>query len=220
MKSYRLLLRSFRGWETIPVVTVMRIACEIAIAVCLVFLVAATARQQDPVDPANSHAQAPTAGPPVSAEQLPKNNIPTPEKIATESGVNAAGKPRAKPAGAPIPPGNAKRRKATAPPPEDGPRKIVVRKGGAIEPAAQIAPGMTPEEAARQRRTTERLLAATDDQLQMLTAHTLGPAREETVGHIRNYMEHARLALKEGDLRRATTLAEKAHLLSDDLVRR
>jgi len=40
------------------------------------------------------------------------------------------------------------------------------------------------------------------------------------VGQIRNYMDHARLALKEGDLRRANTLAEKAHLLSDDLVKR
>jgi hypothetical protein len=32
-------------------------------------------------------------------------------------------------------------------------------------------------------------------------------------------MDGARSALQEGDLRRASTLAEKAHLLADDLVK-
>jgi hypothetical protein len=79
---------------------------------------------------------------------------------------------------------------------------------------------MTPAEAVRQRQSVERLLGATDDQLQMLGALALEAKRQETVGQIRNYLDQARLALKEGDLRRANTLAEKAHLLSDDLVKR
>ncbi len=54
----------------------------------------------------------------------------------------------------------------------------------------------------------------------MLSGRTLDGRRQETVGQIRNYLDQARLALKEGDLRRANTLAEKAHLLSDDLVKR
>lgn len=79
---------------------------------------------------------------------------------------------------------------------------------------------MTPAEAVRQRQSVERLLGATDDQLQMLSARPLDAKRQETVGQIRNYLDQARLALKEGDLRRANTLSEKAHLLSDDLVKR
>jgi len=39
------------------------------------------------------------------------------------------------------------------------------------------------------------------------------------VGQIRNYMVGARSALQEGDLWRANTLAQKAHLLADDLVK-
>ena len=40
------------------------------------------------------------------------------------------------------------------------------------------------------------------------------------MGQIHNYMDGARAALHEGDVRRASTLAEKAHLLAEDLVKR
>jgi len=103
--------------------------------------------------------------------------------------------------------------------PDSGPRKIVVREGGAIEPAAQIAPGMTLAEAARQSQNANQLLAATDEQLKLLAGRVLGLQQQETVEQIRNYMDGARLALKQGDVRRADTLAEKAHLLADDLAK-
>jgi len=112
-----------------------------------------------------------------------------------------------------------KRRKRAAPAQDGGPRKIVVREGGASEPAAQIAPDLTPAEAARQRQNAERLLGSADDQLKLLAGRTLDARQEETVGQIRNYMSGARSALQEGDLRRASTLAQKAHLLADDLVK-
>jgi len=112
-----------------------------------------------------------------------------------------------------------KRRKRAAPAPAEGPRKIMVREGGASEPAAQIAPDMTPAEAASQRQNAERLLGSSDDQLRVLAGRTLDAQQQETVGQIRNYMVGARSALQEGDLRRANTLAQKAHLLADDLVK-
>lgn len=110
-------------------------------------------------------------------------------------------------------------RKRTTPAPDSGPRRIVVREGGASEPAAQIVPGIPPAEAARQRQNAENLLGSTGDQLKQLTKRTLDPQQQETVGQIRNYMEGARSALKEGDVQRASTLAEKAHLLSEDLAK-
>jgi hypothetical protein len=115
--------------------------------------------------------------------------------------------------------GTRKRRKRAAPAPDGNPRKVVVREGGAVEPAAQIAPGMTPAEATRQRRNAERLLGSTDDQLKQLAGRTLDARQQETVGQIRNYTDGAHSALKEGDVRRASTLAEKAHLLAEDLVK-
>jgi len=112
-----------------------------------------------------------------------------------------------------------KRRKRATPPPDGAPLKIVVREGGAREPAAQIAPGLTPAEQARQRQSAEQLLSSTDDQLRELTLRTLNARQQETVEQIHNYMDGARSALKDGDLRRASTLAEKAHMLSDDLLK-
>lgn len=208
----------------------MRIACGLALAIGLSVTSAgmATSRRQDPPGAANTSAQAPTPSE-VPREKPATEATFTPDKSAPEgaahSNPDAGSTSKEEPAGPKVTParpsGNLKRHKRTAPPPpEDGPRKIVVRKGGAREPAEQIAPGMTPAEAVRQRQSVERLLGATDDQLQMLAARTLDEKRQETVGQIRNYMDHARLALKEGDLRRANTLAEKAHLLSDDLVGR
>ncbi len=95
----------------------------------------------------------------------------------------------------------------------------MVRQGGAREPAEQIAPGITPAEAVRQRQNVQQWLDSTDGQLKRLAQRKLNQQQEETVGQIRNYMEVARGALREGDVRRASTLAEKAHLLSDDLVK-
>ena len=114
--------------------------------------------------------------------------------------------------------GTRKHRKRT-PAPNGAPRKIVVREGGATEPAAQIAPGMTLVEATRQRRDAEQWLASTGDQLKQLAERALDARQQETVGQIRNYMEGARSALQEGDVRRANTLALKAHLLAADLVK-
>jgi hypothetical protein len=59
----------------------------------------------------------------------------------------------------------------------------------------------------------------TDDQLKQLADRPLDARKQETVGQIRNYMDGARSALKEGDVRRASTLAQKAHLLSEDLIK-
>jgi len=78
---------------------------------------------------------------------------------------------------------------------------------------------MTPAEAARARQNAEQWLRSTGDQLPRL-AELTESRQQETVGQIRNYMDGARSALQEGDVRRATTLAEKAHLLAEDLLRR
>jgi hypothetical protein len=78
---------------------------------------------------------------------------------------------------------------------------------------------MTPVEATRQRQNAEQWLALTSNQLEQLAARTLDARQQDTVGQIRNYMEGARTALREGDVRRASTLAQKAHLLAEDLVK-
>ncbi len=215
-----------------PVITDMRLTCGLAIAFWLSFPAAGMAWwQQDAAGGANSAGQAPAA-PAARAETAPAQQVPAettraeldnpktavaehkkaPESVAKKkmgagsaSGVSGGG--------------TRKRRKGTASAPEGAPRKIVVREGGAIEPPAQIAPDITPAEATRHRQNAERLLGATDVQLKQLAGRTLDDRQQETVGQIRNYMDGARSALKEGDVRRASTLAEKGHMLAEDLVK-
>jgi hypothetical protein len=183
--------------------------------------------------PINQPPNASTPPPPVSTGAAPAVGTDSRALSANQKAAqsNAAGETKAKakenekdtkeltasPSKIPAAPAR-KRRKRTVVLRKD-PRKVVVPEGGAREPPAQIAPGLAPEEAARERRDAEQWLTSADGQLKMLSGRTLGAQQEETVGQVRNYMVGARSALKEGDMRRANTLALKAHLLSEDLVK-
>jgi hypothetical protein len=99
------------------------------------------------------------------------------------------------------------------------PKKVVVRQGGAAEPSAQIVTGMTLQEAIAQRQDAEKSLDAADENLRRLLGRPLDAQQEETVSQIHNYMGRARSALREGDISRGHTLAVKANLLAEDLVK-
>jgi hypothetical protein len=189
----------------------MRLAGGLKIALWLSFTVVGMACVQQEPNSAGS-----TPAPPDSAQQAPAPSAPpaeskAPASVPQKTSVGSAGAGSAS-----VTP---KRRKHTAPAPNSGPRKIVVREGGASEPAAQIVPGMPPAEAIRQRQNAERSLDTTGKQLTQLAGRALDAQQQETVAQIRNYMEGARTALKEGDVQRANTLAEKGHLLAQDLVK-
>jgi hypothetical protein len=100
----------------------------------------------------------------------------------------------------------------------NGQRRRVVRHGSTGEPTAQLAPGMTAEQALRDRRNTEQLLISTETNLRKLSARNLNQSQQDTISQIRNYMVGSRSALQTGDLSRARNLAFKAHLLADDLI--
>jgi len=95
----------------------------------------------------------------------------------------------------------------------------VVRHGSTPEPTAQLAPGMTPDQALRHRQATEQLLTSTETNLQQLSRRILNQNQLDTVSQIRNYVSGSRSALQDGDLLRARTLAFKANLLADDLLK-
>jgi hypothetical protein len=203
----------------------MRLTCGLAIALWLSVPCAGTfSQQQDSSGSANVNVQAPASTTPT--ENAPAGQAPV--ETATAAPANSetpvaetqvpksVAKKKAHPASVHR---TAKRRKRAVQTPSDAPRKVVVREGGATEPAAQIVPGMSRQEATRQRRNAEKWLGSTDDQLKQLVGRSLDARQRETVGQIHNYIDGALSALKEGDVGRASTLAQKAHLLSDDLVK-
>lgn len=100
-----------------------------------------------------------------------------------------------------------------------GPQKKIVHRGGTGEATTQLAPGMTDEQAARQRQSTNQLLASTDVSLQKLSGQQLTKEQQDTVTQVRKFMEQVKAADAAGDLQRAYKLALKAHLLSDALAK-
>lgn len=134
--------------------------------------------------------------------------------------------PSKKPAPAPAKSSSAKpakKHKKTnkkAVPPADGPKKIVVRNGSTADPELEFSPGLPRGEASYQRQTTTQLLAGTEAKLKALSGQKLNANDQALVDQIRNFMDQAKAAVNAGDLQRGHTLAYKAHLLSNELMRR
>jgi hypothetical protein len=178
-------------------------------------------------------------------QDSPRNAAPaSPSAEAPQSGAEPQGEPSAKPQTTATPeaaqePQKAKpdaaakkpasptkasskkrhRRKTSASNSTATPPKKVVRNGGTADPAVQLAPGMSAEQASSQRRNTTELLAATDANLKQISSRPINSSQQASVDQIRKYMEQAKVAEQAGDVQRAQNLASKALLLSDDLAK-
>jgi hypothetical protein len=142
--------------------------------------------------------QAPPSSAPVSSAANPPSKTSSRKKPSTAS-KNAA--------------------KQKSPSTANGSSKTVVREGSTSEPTTQLSPGMTSEQAARQRETTNQLLSSTDSALHKLSGRQLSSDDRNTVAQIRKLMEQAKSADNHGDLELSYKLALKAHLLSDALTK-
>lgn len=142
---------------------------------------------------------------------------PPPAQEPQKSNSEAAPKNPASPTQAPAK--RRRHRKTAASTSTTTPQKKIVRNGGTVDPAVQLAPGISAAQASSQRQSTTQLLDATDANLKQIAAHPLNPTQQESISQIRKYMEQAKAAEQAGDVERAQNLASKARLLSDDLVK-
>jgi hypothetical protein len=180
----------------------MNFACVLATALTI-FSVNVPAAQQEQASASGPATQAPAATESVQTPPAAQTEPPKPD--SAKKGTSKVG---------------TRKRRARKPSATEGePRKIVVHQGGVSEPVAQIVPGITQEEATRQRQSAQEMLASTDANLKRLAARTLTSNQQDTIAQIRHYLDGAQSALKDGDTQRAHTLAQKAYLLSDDLVK-
>jgi hypothetical protein len=69
------------------------------------------------------------------------------------------------------------------------------------------------------QRSTDELIAATDDNMKKIEGRQLNPSQQEMVSQIGQFRKQSKTAALAGDLDRAHNLALKAHLLSDELVK-
>ena len=152
-------------------------------------------------------------GPPPPASVEPSRPLPTPGEVASN---NVPEQPAPRP-----------QRKL----PRKAPPKRTIVENTPEEPTP--APAQTPpqqqqgqltasvshNDALQQKLDTQRLLDTTESNLRSL-ARTLSSDEQVTVAHIRSYMQQSKNATTDGDLERAYNLALKAHLLSDELVKK
>jgi hypothetical protein len=175
--------------------------------------------------PSNSPQDSPPTAAPASPSAEPAQSGAEPQAEPPAQPPAAAEEPQKPAAAAKKPASQAKahrkkrRQKTAVSSPAATPEKKVVRNGGTVDPAVQLAPSMSAEQASNQRQNTTQLLTATDANLKQISTRPMNSSQQDSISQIRQYMEQAKAAEQAGDLQRAHNLASKALLLSDDLVK-
>lgn len=84
--------------------------------------------------------------------------------------------------------------------------------------APQISPQMSPGDQASLEKKTSEDIGAAEANLSQARNKPMSAAQQDLVDKIRSFLDQARDASKSGDWARAQNLAQKAHLLSNELV--
>jgi hypothetical protein len=90
-----------------------------------------------------------------------------------------------------------------------------VHNGGSPEPSIQLTGGDAPPQAA----SATQLFGKTEENLKKIDAHSLSAGQQETVNQIHQFMDQSKAAVAAGDAERARTLALKAQMLSEELIK-
>jgi hypothetical protein len=85
-------------------------------------------------------------------------------------------------------------------------------------PAPQISPQLSPGDQASYERKTGEDTTIAEKNLQETSGKQLNAAQQDLVGKIRSFVSQSRDASKDGDWARAQNLAQKARLLSVELI--
>jgi hypothetical protein len=147
--------------------------------------------------PPSTTAPDTTAMPPV-ASQAPAPEIPA---------SSAAPPPIVAPATKPAP-------KPQKPAPEPAP----AAEDHARPPAPQISPQLSDDAKANYQRGTKEDIGVAEGNLQQASGKRLNAQQLDLVDKIKSFLDQSNNAAKEGDLARAKNLAQKARLLSVELV--
>jgi hypothetical protein len=196
-------------------------------------------RKKKPAVPA-PQAEAPTIEAPQPAPPPTETTTPTPPADATTATTTApapAPKPKksrrvAKKPSAGVPAANntstppatvANNTGTPAPPPPatitTPSGKVIVPEGSTGEPTGQISTTMPVSKENETKLNTERSLQTTEKDLKAITWAPSADQRN-MMEQIKTYISQSRSANTEGDVLRASNLAQKARLLCDELLKK
>lgn len=166
-----------------------------------------------------AHAAPPVAAPPAPDAERPMNIAPDTDAAPPAESVTPPPAIPVVPAAVPPPVAFPQSKPAPAP------RKPVAEQqnteGSSETPHAQppqISPQLSPGDQATYERRTNDDINVAEKNLQQTGGKQLSAAQQDLVGKIRSFLDQSRDASKGGDWARAQTLAQKARLLSVELV--
>jgi hypothetical protein len=166
------------------------------------------------------HAAAPVATAPVSAEAgRPMNTAPDTdasppsETVEAPPALPAPSAPPPAPVTIPAPRPAAPRRQAGEQPPAEAQTEQATH-----APAPQISPQLSPTDQASYKSKTGEDTSVAEKNLQETSGKQLNAAQQDLVGKIRSFLSQSHEASKGGDWARAQNLAQKARLLSVELI--
>jgi len=99
------------------------------------------------------------------------------------------------------------------------PSKVIVRQGGTAEPSIELAGSANSNQTSNQRDTANQMLRTTEANLKKIAGQQLSSNQQDMVTQIRQFVAQSKAAVADGDLDRARTLAWKAQVLSEELVK-
>jgi hypothetical protein len=97
--------------------------------------------------------------------------------------------------------------------------KVIVPEGSTPEPTGQISTAMPPSKENETRLNTERSLQTTEKDLKAITWMP-SMDQKNMMEQIKTYITQSRSANNDGDVLRASNLAQKARLLCDELLKK
>jgi hypothetical protein len=98
------------------------------------------------------------------------------------------------------------------------PPKTIVRQGGTSDPSIELA-GAAGTQTSNQRDAANQMWGSTEENLKKIAGRQLSSEEQDLVSQIRQFMQQSKAAAADGDLDRARTLAWKAQVLSEELVK-
>jgi hypothetical protein len=169
----------------------------------------------------NVHASVPAAAPAPASTQSDRPMTTAPDTDATPPLEVAATPPPSIPA-PPTPPASVSIPSTHPAPtprrPSEGTSSGESAETAARQPALQISPELSPGDEATYERRTADDLAVAEKNLGQASGKQLSAAQQDLVAKITSFASQSRDASKSGDWARAQNLAQKARLLSDELL--
>jgi type IV secretory pathway VirB10-like protein len=159
-----------------------------------------------------------SSAPTTSAIETPPPSTIAPDTSAMPPVASEAPPPDIPAASTAPPPIIAPATKPAPRPQKPAPEPAAVAEDHARPPAPQISPQLSDDAKANYQRGTTEDVGVAESNVQQTNGKRLNAQQSDLVDKIHSFVNQSREAAKEGDLARARNLAQKARLLSVELV--